>query len=388
MRKYRLFFSLLMFCFLLCSCGKQESKTVTDNSLLPNLICKESRYFGNNQIIVPLKEGYYALSTHYNYLTYINNFGAQTILCNKPECQHFSSNRNDFPVESCNATVSALPYSISAYGEYVYVLEYNDHEVSLVRISNDGSEHKRIMAVGNAPDEGSYFSYLFTNPDTVYLIYNEPDYRGEERTVNLNKIDLAKKEITSVYQYTCKGAYLSYMKSWNNKLYFMKVQEEKNAGSNLQGRLMEYDLVSGETREVLDDNVFSYTVTDTGDIYYYIAGDGLYLLSAGEMKGKKIRESTEETTFVRLAYDGCYLYMENFENQFYIGDAPKQHFIYVCDQNGKLLNSIKGGPLMADMVSENMILALGRTELGLKWNYIDKESILDANTKWRLIETE
>ncbi len=364
----------------LSSCGKQNTVIPVDNDPLKNEVCKESRYFNPNTEIVALNGGYYATNLHH--LEFIGKDGSVTLLCARPDCSHYRNSSNLVVSEDCDSFVLCMPCSVVASDNYVYILEYDDPDVYLVRISRDGSEHKRVMKVGSAPDMTSYFCYLFSDANTAYMVYNDPDSSRNGTTNSLDKLDILNGKSESVYNCKSTESEIYYLKFWKGKVYFL---ETYKTGDEYYRSLMAYDTESGETRDVLGKDVYSYTIADDGSIYYYIAGDGLYFRSADGKTEKKLRDSDSHSNIVDIAYDGTYIYMDNLGNRFFEGasdDEKNYHFIYVLSLNGELLNTLKAGHETAGIVDEETIYILDVWEDSLRWLYITGEDLLDPEATW------
>lgn len=384
MKKYILI-SLLVIILSLTACtGQTNQQTAVSNT---SEKCPQSVLANSSSNIAVGETGYYTLNgmAQGKYLSYISKSGAKsTYLCSKPECRHMDDS-GYFAVETCNAYVGeAVPQSIVYHNGYVYVLEYNErtYNVTLVRISQDGSVHEKIMEVGQAPSCSSYYEYAFADDNTIFMVYNAPDNTGEVRSVSLDKIDLSKKEKTPVYTYNEEGAIINYIKILNNDIFF---KQSKKADDKSSYGLMMYDMQSGKVSTLLEGNIISYTIVNDGKIFYYIAEDGMYSLDLNTMQSQKIRECDEETMYVMLAFDGTYLYLDNMLNKFFYSKSS-EHRIFVCDLEGNNVNTVPTGiECISVSDSDYMFRQESSGVEGTYWMYIKKSDIKNAHS-WNKVE--
>ena len=367
---------------LLSACGRKNSTGDITGDITAE--CEQSALFNSNSGLTIAPEGYYILNSLGNmYLTYISrNNAAETYLCGKPECRHMDG---FFCIETCNAYVGCvLPYSVVYHDGYVYVLKYDTEtfDVTLSRISADGSVHEDIMVVGQAPSQGSFYSYVFLNDNSILMVYNPPDFTGEERMVSLDRIDLEKKEKISVYAYTEAGASISCLKVLQGQVFFLQVKKQDG---NYIYELMKYDEANGQTGVVIEDNVSSYTLTETGYLFYHVPMDGVYRCDLQTMKTEMIRKCDEETMYVQLAYDGTYLYLENFENNYYYSE-DSQHQIFVCNLEGETVNVIPGGMLFTEISDKDYMMTFSFSSEGPCWEYIRKTDIMNSGVTWSAVK--
>lgn len=371
----------------LVACGAEDNETMKGERSAN--FSEQSIYFGHGgSSLVAAPEGYYSLNGQVNkmYLSYVSKDSAKEIyLCSKPECAHVEDEFALQGVETCNAFVgTVLPWSIAYYDGYVYVLKYNaaNFEVTLARISRDGNVHEDVMVVGQAPNQGSYYKYVFLDNNTMLMTYNPPDYTGESRTISVEKVDLVKKEKILLYSYEEDGAYISNLKLYNGELFF--VQSAKRGEGHIY-ELMKCDVLTGKTEAVIKENVLSYTIAKGEIMYYAVPMEGVYSYDLRNKKSKLIRASDEASMYVSLAYDGKYLYLDNISNKTYY-EEDCEHSIFVCDTNGKDINVIPGGQSVTDLSDENYLFQMQFIRnVGNRWAYIRKENVTDPNVQWETV---
>ena len=289
------------------------------------------------------------------------------------------------PIASCNANVGkVLPGSIVYNDDHIYILEYDQttYEVSLVRISKDGSVHERIMPVGVAADQSSYYSYVFSDDNTIYMVYNAPDYTGEERTINLEKIDLKNKKKTTVYSYTGQGACIAYLKVLNQDVYFTQVDSVDNMYIYY---LMKYNIESQQVEQVLDENINSYVLSENGKLFYFTYSKGIFCYDLNTKERKQIYACDKETQYVSLTYNGKYLVVDNMLNQYYY-DENSEHKLFIVDLDGRILNTISAEGLFVELSDKNYVFAEKWGSDGIGWVYIKSDDITKNNATWNIVE--
>ena len=366
------------------SCGNEAPDVLIENT---QGRCEQSVYVGSTTSLAVAPEGYYRLKnlTAGMYLTYISKDGVEeTYLCGKPECSHVDE-REMYAVEGCNAYLGdVLLGSIVCHNGYVYVLEYdsNTFNVTLVKISADGSVHERLMVVGQAAINGSFYKYVFADDHTIYMTNTE--HMSEEHIASLDRIDLTNREMTSVYSYTGESANISYLKYLDGNVFFMQTQKVEE-GIYYTYQLMRYNVSSGETISLVEDGIQSYTLGDDGLLFYYVAMEGLYRCNLQTMEPELIRECDEETMYAHLACDGTYVYLENLYNRL-LYDADSEDKMFVCDLNGNLVNAIPALLIEREVCDEDYMFSHGYTENGECWRYIKKEDIADPDVTWTFVK--
>lgn len=384
----RKWYSVFLFIsiMLLTSCGTEKNTSVQISNVIGSSV--QSAFVNSNSDLAIAPEGYYSINGAGDdmYLTYISkNSAKETYLCSKPECSHVDERTGFYGLETCNAYIGCvLNRSIVYYDGFVYVLRYDKktYDVILVKISADGSVHEDVMVVGQSADQASCYSYVFVDASTILMVYNALDYTGEERTVSLEKIDLNKKEKTTVYTYTDGGASVTYLKVLNDTVFFTQVKRQED---NYIYQLMKYDINENNVDTVLKEAIFSYTLGNNGLLYYFVSKDGLYQYDLQTMKSKKLRACDEETMYIDLAYDGTYIYMDNLANRvFYNEDSQSQ--IFVCNLEGKLLNTIsKDFSMSLELSDKDYMFMQSFSDKGPYWAYIKKEDIKDSVVTWSAV---
>ena len=391
---------LVMTSILLTSCSGREDVKVDNETKevtsTDGIICKESPYFMKTFGIATSEEGYYTQNYSFevdvdtnqineegDYIAFISKkTGKEIYLCSKLECSHF--NEKGKILSSCNANVKCvLPASINYNDGWVYILTYNknSYDVTLTRLSEDGSVHEDIMVVGQAPSMSGYYEYVFVNND-IYIV----DNIEETGNIYLDKIDINKKEKNTVFSSEKEGS-LGSLKVVKDNIF--GIQNEKR-GESRKKSIIKYNNTTGEMDSlVANDLIISYTIVDENTLYYYVETEGLYRLDINTNKSKLVRACDEETKSVHLAYDGTYLYMEN-EIKGYRYNENSIHQIFVCDLDGNIINSIGmeeyENILPAAFCDEFYLFATHYSHEGQQWTYIKHEDITKKDVTWTNIE--
>ena len=386
--------TLIGISILLTSCATQDN-TQVDNSTT-GIVCEESPYFMKSMGIIISEEGYYSqknssgvdedtkqINSEGDYLTYISKeTGKETYLCSKLECTH--TDEKGYTLSSCNANIkSSMPGSIGYHNEWLYVLTYNEstYEVTLTRVSKDGSVHEDIMVIGEAPDRAGYYKYVFVNDD-IYMVENIEEADG----IHIDKININKKEKERVYSLDKEGS-IGNLKAVGDNIFAIQCEKQ---GEDYKKSIIKYNCTTKEVESIVEEDlIISYTIVDENTIYYYVETEGLYQLNINSKESKLIRPCDEETKSVYLAYDGTYLYMENIMNK-YRYNENSHHQIIVCDLDGKKINTIdmeaNENLLPASFCDENYLFATHFSHKGQQWTYIKHEDITKKDVSWTNIE--
>ncbi len=386
MDKNRKIIKLPIFLILafLTGCGGSVNE-VSESKNVETYNCAQNTYLGRNTQIAVSPEGFYAINGlgESQYLTYISKETlSETVVCGKPECGHVKKWSSG--LETCDAYIgSVLPCSIQYYNGYVYVLRYDlaTYDVTLVRISEDGSTHEDVMVVGKSADWISSYSYVFVSDSEMYMIYDAPDYTGDEREIVLEKVNLDKKSKENVYSYSAKGATLSYLKVYGDEIYFL--EQERLEGDFYANRLVKYNTKTGTSEKVLEDDVASYVLGNDGYIYYLVNKKGLYKAEINGSNKMQIATCEDGYMYGRLACDDMYLYLDNLYNRLFY-DENSQHNIFMFDREGNLLSQTPcDSPIEFDVLAENTVIAKNFSSKGEYWIYISTEALRQGKADWK-----
>ena len=371
------------------------------------LVCPQSVYFMGHRDFGLAPDGCYA---GYNdkgghlesrsFLTYIDReTGEEIYLCGKPECSHVDENGDI--LESCDAFVDDIVLmSVSYYDGYVYFLKYDEvsYDVTLARVSQDGSVHEDLFVVGQDENGGSHFDYLIDGK-YLYLVHDDPDIIRlwqdgvQGLSINLEKIDLTTGERTVVYTNTGDMARIGNLKLVGDRLYFLQYSKEIIEGGVDSYHLMCYNTTTGETEMVMEDEVYSYTIVGEDTIYYNIPTDGVYRYQISTGERSLVRKADEESGYLFMAYDGKYLYLDN-DNSYaidkFFGDGEGCELkIFVCTLEGELVQVIPEckGQIFTQMSDGEMVCTKSfRVGMGERSFYLRTENLQEETPEWHLAE--
>ena len=389
MRK-KVFCSLLACCFMVSVSGLSENAHAEEEEF-----CSENYLFGTINPVASSPMGYYILD--YAYLKFLSKENNQLIyLCGNPECKHAEFDKHFYQVTeeelwSCNAYVgTVLPCSVVYEDPYVYVLGYDEmtSDVSLQRISMDGSVHENLGVIGQAPDTGSYYTYVLDD-NIMYFSYNEPSMKVKNNHVSVQSFDLESGEIEELYVAEGKNLNIYLVREYDGLICFResKLDEE----GNQTDRLLCYDTEKEEIEEVYSGEFYRYAIEDSDHFYLYVTDEGIYSLDRAEGTKELLWEADESTGFAELAYDGEYLYLSNW----YAALIDKEQFPYqitVVDKDGNLVNQIdmdvKGLGDVQIIDRENMVADWYGPEYDqVSWALIPKEKLADPEVEWEPVNS-
>lgn len=303
--------------------GRRETEAIT-SYLAGN--------FESYRQTVASENGYYYMG---RYILYMDKETKESIyLCGRPDCTHSDAN--------CDAYVGTVLPSSLCYAEgYLYVLGYDKltYEVSLIRISPDGSEHEDLGRIGVSDEQASTYEYFIVG-NYMYYVYKmytlKPDNVYEIKRVSL---DTMEEETL----YACEGAIFYQMILWGDKLYFMQRSTAVDENSGIgETKLMSLDINTLETEEYVGGSIFSYTVDYVNNrLYYQVLWDGIYEYSLSEGDSRKLVSYEEGTESLYLVFDGEYIYGDNSYTSFKLNKGvPYQ--LYVYDTEGKPVRIYRG----------------------------------------------
>lgn len=359
---------------------------------------EQSIYFHAQRDIAAGSEGYYCLNgITSKYLTYISKDGAEeTYLCNKPGCSHISEKYYGC-LETCNAYAGFVPACPLVYHDgYLYMLsEDGSQNVSLVRISGDGSIHENIMVIGQIKSNNyDNYNYVFLDDNTLLMSYNSgvSAAGGTMQQSFLYTIDIEKKEMTEVYSHMGKDLRIRDLRVVNKNCFFL-MSEESGLKEDNYYWLMDYDAGTKETVKVLDVLIDAYVPADNGQLFYSVYEDGVYKYNVQTKEAKRIWECSDDTASVSLAYDGTYLYMDNFNAYMkkqllgvVTGDDSARCRLIVCTPDGNEVNTIYGHEARMKLSDGDYILWNTYVpEKGDTWFYIKKSDIAEPDVTWKTV---
>lgn len=282
--------------------------------------------------------GYYYWG-YTDYMTFYDlNTKKSVLLCNKPDCKHVINNDNTIETDKdCNAYYSSVYQNekVWTYGDCVFVLQKIDKKgLYLTQISSDSTMRKPVIRLSENTE--AIVELIMNNGYAYYSIAANTT----EGTAELYKVELkenAKPEkIDSI-----EGAspIITHLKAYDDNVYYVKFySDEYNAQDPLSVemnyQLYMYNEESDETKAVSDKNIDDYAVNvDDNELYYHECGGNVYKANLDDMTSECIY-SDENLILSRIAYDGKYIYVDNFQDV--ILEVDDERKIYVIDNDGNI----------------------------------------------------
>lgn len=363
--------------------NKEAAKSMDYESLQGLDLINVSQSYWNTDGAYDLaaaENGYYYVSRE-NMLVYFDIETKDVIpVCAKPECTHDTF--------SCNAYLgeSYVIKSIYYYNGYVYYMPVESGMAKLCRIDLSGAAREVLGEL--IPSTGTNAIHLTFCGDYAYA-YNFTSHISSEEEFTEELVELSLKDGTSkvVYEVTGKGLAIKNVKSFGDKVFFI-VQESKdfmdkdNMVVKSRG-LYSYSHEKDEVITVSDNNINDYYILpETGKMYYYITGEGLYKSDIETEESERIFDSTQEFDMCSVSSDGKYVYLNNAKYAFYVyvrEQWDKKRYI-VLDMDGNVVNDIKCPNALELYFGDKRYLFY--MEAGPdKLMYIDKKNIETA-TEW------
>lgn len=321
-------------------CASNNTKLEKIESITSN-IEDNSNYFPGKSF-AGNTSGYY----YWGYTDYITFFDLDTkksvLLCNKPDCQHTITDDNTVKTDKdCNAYYSTdyLTGNIWSYGDSIFVLQKIDKKgLYLTQVSSDSSTRKPIIRLSENTE--AMVELIMNNGYAYYSVAANTT----EGITDLYKVEL-KENAKSEKIDSVEGAspIISHLKAYNDKVYYVKFYcDEYNAEAplsvNMNYRLYMYNETSDEIVTVSDKNIDDFAVNvDDNELYYHECGGNVYKASLDDMTPECIY-SDSNLILSRIAYDGKYIYVDNFQDV--VLEVDDERKIYAIDKDGDIKKRI------------------------------------------------
>lgn len=338
----------LLAAIMLCGCSKQRETTVSSGNYDINQLnfsgeSDDNQSYWNiiSHNFAKGANGYYYLANtkDTNYLYYIDDSDMTCVpLCGKAQCDHHNNN--------CDANFIGYNNSVWCYQNYLYLIKNENGKEILVRVNPDGTNRTNLFEIGNKSDLQEGYGLTFCE-DSVF-IYNRTGniLLNDESDVILRKRTLDGKQDYNIYVDNTKDTVIDSIKSYEDKVFFIVETTSKDEDSGLfvtkSKGVYCYDNNTNTVGNVLDDNICDYAIdTSNNIIYYYVIGEGLYQYEIKKKSIHKIFDAELESQQCQVSYDGNYLYLNNEKWMVYARINSKDDYIWVLDNEGKILNQIK-----------------------------------------------
>lgn len=270
---------------------------------------------------------------------YDKNNMSKNLLCGKPDCEHLS--------ETCNATIHGM-YGLQYYNGYLYIVQYNESNINLKKISLDGSERETVgNLLATEKIEGNTGGHIKWIIHRGYIYYYYKCGSGEaEDTYYLNNsncvhrmnLDTKEKECIMVFPSEADSDSCT-LKGIGSYIYMNMPSNESEGGFLYRFNTETCKL---EKLESLGKNISGYAVYDDR-IYYLKNGINekqaeLYCFYYEDKKSELIEIINSDTGEGNLYCDTDFIYVQIiYENVKYIRAYSKagEHItdIYLQDLN-------------------------------------------------------
>lgn len=375
-----------IFCALLCifllplfpSCGDQ-TKNLGD-AYVPEDDCQYMFHMqGSNIHMAEVKDGYYFLNACF--LFYADKSTMQPIpVCNKPNCLH-DKETDPTKVYQCNAYISSPSptYSfLTLYKDKLYVLSClntttDSTNPELIEISTDGTKRRTEFIF----PPGVHTMTIHRG----HLYYVEQRENTGETFLRRHKIGKAKNQSEIVYTSDIyAGTFLDII-GYGSNLYF---KEYGNIDDTYVHRINRYDLLTGETSQILKEGTTSYYGMPRiikNKLYCEVWDNpeaNISPMYVSDLNGNNMQKVFTKEMSDTACADNQYFY--------YGKDVPSQksdsftHTITVCDVNGNEIDAVYTNQIQAkyfDFIPGNdqhlFIWFLNENEMCYYW--MDKSKI-------------
>lgn len=329
-----------------------------------------------------VEDGYYFLTPDMMYLKYFDYETKEVVMaCAKPECEHKDS--------TCNANMRNIAYvasNIYYYNGHLYYMKIENGMSVLVRMDTAGNGQEKIAEILPSGQDSS--TRLVFHDDYAYAYCEYTHYTlDEEYTEVIKRISLKDGSTKNIYEFTGTNMSISYVRSYENKLYFtVQEQAEKKSYNSNTKALYTYDYDTEEVNMVSDANISDYCLIPEKNILaYYVKGEGLYFSDIKEQTTRLVMKSDKLYDMCNLSYDGKYVYMDNLLYQaYYYSRDERQRKCMVLSIEGDLINEIDCDDVAYMYFGDSRCMFGWSDSNANNYLYIDKKNIENAK-EWEIL---
>lgn len=316
--------------------------------------------WGSNEakLFTMSENGYYYYSSLGTQLLYFHDYATNSTvpLCIQPNCKHSD--------QECSAYLPFIPTYLHFYDGNLYATCNDGSDVSVYRISDDGSTIGKVGTVFSLSRDDSFICIAHRG----YLYCAVYTNTASERTPEVYRLSLSGSEeaeqIASLDP--CFGG-ACYLSAYGNHVYIQIQHYEDSAGNGYNGDLYRYNIHTAEIELVLE-NVCRDFVVDSEYIYY----DTSTQVVAYNLETYERVVLLDLGYPVFLALDGNNLYCDNIFGLSITADVPDRetdnlrviHVIDVSTQEG-----IAVIPIGSDWDSQCDFIGVTQTDLITCLNY-------------------
>lgn len=325
----------------ICGCG--DTAALEDLSAVTENTEDQSSYYPGNSI-ASTENGYYMWDVSGSHLLFFDKeTKKQVLLCNKPDCEHKISSSLEIETgEDCNSYFSSeyVMNKIWAYGDSLLVLQQVSGEgLYLTQISSDGSIRKPLVCLSdNTKEDVSLIVH------EGYAYFSKGASEVEEGTKELYKVELKEgAEPEKIDEITGSIPLITHIKGYGNQIYYVTFRCEdydvENAlDATMYYQLKKYDTSTMESSLVSEESIDDYVVDEEENIlYYHVCGGDVYKMNLADSSIESIYQDSD-LILCRMAYDGEYVYVDNFQS--YISGAAAERKVCAIGEDGTIAKEI------------------------------------------------
>lgn len=360
----------------------------------------DTGHFWTYTMAASAEQGCYTMETSYygSWLTYVDDLSGQEVyLCGKPDCLHAKMGQElseydpqlQEKLESCNAYIGdAISMSLFYSDGYVYYIGYDEstYELTLERVTGDGSVHEEIAVIGESTMGANIYSYTVAD-GACYLAYMPFSLETEnERTAEIKKISLKDGTTETVYSYSDVYATFSGVIRSGTDIYFLEGGFDADGKSVKKLKCL--DTRTEETTTLTEAGIYEYVVTEDGVVYYFAGFEGLHRFDPQTGEDELIWECQSDTEIAELCYDGSWLYLDNMITAKVINEC--QRTLVVLDMDGTQVNRIAMEGYQSALVNERYLLAEKTEEetASVIWCIIPHDELDSEEYEWGEIRSD
>ena len=385
--------SCIIASLLLTSCSKQYS---TSNTYIPY---QDYQYTYNNQgslsTMAESEDGYYFLCGFYLYYTDKTTM-SPVILCNKPNCLH-SEETDPEKITSCNACFTSSSGSISYFDGAIYVLEYDNSDVSgnphqLIKLSKDGTKRSTVLHFKSAPTS------LVIHRGKVYVAGRLFDANGTS-VYGVSEYDLSKsasQDPITIFEGKLTGGNIQDLICYGQNVYFTEFAMNSEITAI---RIQHYNLdtktntcIAQEKEDsfpgslaFIDDHIlYSYTTLD------YLTAEVIETDNyISDLDGTYVKENFETDNYQNIYSDVKYIYLDDVKWSPF--SKPKDELsLIVADSEGNAIASTPTGDysiMSSDFIcgSDTHLFMTNQTDTTYQILYSNKDEFEEGTIDFHLM---
>lgn len=286
--------------------------------------------------------GYYFLLS--NYICYADKSNMNTtILCNKPECKHNTTN--------CNAYLDGAN-SLTYYNGNIYYDTFDDTEgvYYLYKINMDGTDRTKVQELERVSGSTSNSPKYIIDNDVVYIKTTEiSNSASATENISLYAVNVGDSIDKAVKIDSLNNVEFDKMWADSGKLYYLVTV-------NGSDEIYSYDFKDNKKENVWlvpsVSEVGSWASAEVGAngwyitdscLYYFLSGNGMYKYDLSTKKNECIVKITDSSRKGIASFDNQYMYI-NCSNPV-VGCSKNEICIY--DLSGNYIGTVSYEDVMS-----------------------------------------